>query len=328
MRLWDIYHSNIPDFLLEAEQTTAVQRLRDVGMNCGCEYTGFPLFEKLEHYSRYDHSMGVALILWHFTGNTEQAMSGLLHDIATPVFAHVVDFLRGDHLKQESTEDGTEALIVSDKALCAVLAKHGLTIDSVSDYHRYPVADNDSPRLCADRLEYTLGNAVNYGILAREQVKALYTDLTVGRNEFGEPELMFQSRDEAHSFAQAALACSGIYVSDADRYAMESLALLLKEAITRGILTEADLHLQEQPVIQKLKASALSSRWEQFCGYRQIIRRDTPGNEGLWLQVFAKKRCIDPYIKGIGRISQISPAFSQQLRAFRESRQDHWLMAK
>ena len=87
MRLWDIYHSNIPDFLLEAAQTAAVQRLQDVGMNCGCEYTGFPQFERLERYSRYDHSMGVALILWHFTGNTEQAMSGLLHDIATPVFA-------------------------------------------------------------------------------------------------------------------------------------------------------------------------------------------------------------------------------------------------
>ena len=123
MRLWDIYHSEVPEFLAEAAQTAVMQRLTDIGMNCGCEYTKFPLFANIGPYSRYDHSMGVALIVWHFTEDKAQAMAGLLHDISTPAFAHVIDFLHGDHMTQESTEQGTENVISSSMELCKVLRK-------------------------------------------------------------------------------------------------------------------------------------------------------------------------------------------------------------
>ena len=35
-------------------------------------------------------------------------VAALLHDIATPVFAHVIDFLNNDYEKQESTEAETK----------------------------------------------------------------------------------------------------------------------------------------------------------------------------------------------------------------------------
>ena len=97
MEHYRIYHDEMPAFLLKCAETAVVGRLRGVGMNCGCEYTSFPRFRGLRPYSRFDHSMGVALIVWHFTGDRAQALAGLLHDVATPVFAHVVDFMRGDY---------------------------------------------------------------------------------------------------------------------------------------------------------------------------------------------------------------------------------------
>ena len=119
--LWPIYHREIPIFLREFAAAPSVERLREVGMNCGCEYTQFPQFAKIGSYSRFDHSMGTALIIWHFTGDEKQALAGLFHDIATPVFAHVVDFLNGDHLRQESTESGTAERIAGDRRLCDLL---------------------------------------------------------------------------------------------------------------------------------------------------------------------------------------------------------------
>lgn len=107
---YHLYHGEIPAILEACMRTSVVRRLQSVGMNCGCEYTSFLRFRALSPYSRYAHSVGVALIVWHFTRDPAQATAGLLHDIATPVFAHVVDFMRGDYLAQESTEDGTEAL--------------------------------------------------------------------------------------------------------------------------------------------------------------------------------------------------------------------------
>ena len=169
---WSLYHPEIPAFLRRLADTPPMRRLRQVGMNCGCEYTAFPRFAGWAPYSRFDHSLGVALIVWHFTGDLRQSAAGLLHDVATPAFAHVVDFLHGDHLRQESTEGRTAELIDRSPELQALLGEYGLTTEDVADCHRYPIADNDSPRLSADRLEYTLGDLRCYGFADGDTVRA------------------------------------------------------------------------------------------------------------------------------------------------------------
>jgi HD superfamily phosphohydrolase len=294
-------------------------------MNCGCEYTSFPTFQGLPSYSRYTHSLGAALIVWHFTNDRVQAMSALLHDVDTPVFAHVIDFLHGDHMTQESTESGTTKRIQSSKDLCALLEKLGISISSVDDYHHYPIADNDSPKLSSDRLEYTLQNSVNYGILSPAQAKCFYDDLIVGTNEFGETELIFQTETIAKQFAQAALACGKIYVSDEDRYAMQALALLLRDAIAEGVLCESDLYTTEEAVIQKLCNSSFITQWTAFCNLNKLCVTNTPSDTNHSLQIFAKKRYIDPFVQGLGRVSGLDPIFNKQLDTFLQSPQDYWL---
>lgn len=39
---WSLYHPEIPEFLRRLAETPPMARLRQVGMNCGCEYTSFP----------------------------------------------------------------------------------------------------------------------------------------------------------------------------------------------------------------------------------------------------------------------------------------------
>ena len=130
---WPLYHPGIPEPLRRLAETPPLARLRQVGMNCGCEYTAFPRFAGWAPYSRFDHSVGVGLIVWHFTGDLRQSAAGLLHDVATPVFAHTVDFLRGDHLRQESTESRTAELIAASPELRARLAEYGLTPEDAAE---------------------------------------------------------------------------------------------------------------------------------------------------------------------------------------------------
>lgn len=326
MEHYRIYHSEIPVFLRDYLELPLLRRLRQVGMNCGCEYTAFERFRGLAPYSRYDHSLGVALIAWHFTGDMAQAVAGLLHDVATPVFAHVVDFMRGDYLKQEATEAGTAAMIAGDAALQALLARDGLATGDVCDYHRYPIADNDSPRLSADRLEYTLSNSVNYGLCAPEEARFMYDDLRVDAGEDGQPELAFAHRQIAETFASAALACARIYVCDEDRYAMQRLSELLKRAVERGIIGEADLYTTEPRVIERLLSDGdTAAEWTRFRAMNGMSRAARPGPEGEWRRIFAKKRCIDPLAVGAGRASRFSPAFDRDLAAFLDAPQDYWV---
>ena len=329
MEIFKLYHHEIPVFLQECARTPAVLRLRDVGMNCGCEYTSFPRFCGLKPYSRFDHSLGAALIIWHFTADPVQAVAGLLHDIATPAFAHVVDFMRGDYLKQEATEAGTADIIEASAELQAVLKKYGLCSTAVSDYHRYPIADNDSPGLSADRLEYTLGNSINYGFCTGKRAEGWYRDLVVGKNEKGQPELTFQTAEAAEDFALTALRCSEVYVSDEDRYSMQMLAELLRDAVSRGVITENDLYTTEPQIISRLLSDkAMAVGWSNFCAYREILRREQPGTEENWRKISAKKRYIDPLVLHQGRVSTVSPAFSEKLCAFLCQSQDIWLLAR
>ena len=326
MDLSKLYADEIPDFLHDACETDAMRRLRNVGMNCGCEYTDFPRFRGLAPYSRFDHSLGVALIVWQHTRDKRQAMAGLLHDVATPVFAHVIDFLKGDYLTQEATEAGTETMIRASHELCAVLKKYGLTVEEVKDYHRYPIADNDSPRLSADRLEYSVGNAINYGFADPCTAEALYRDITVGENEYGETELVFTHLEQASAFADLALRCGKVYVCDEDRYAMQRLSEVLADALKAGVIAPDDLNAAEPQIIAGLTANEETAKaWREFRALHTTQTADAVQPNGAWRKIYAKKRFIDPYVAGQGRVSALDADFAAALDAFRTQRQDHWV---
>lgn len=323
-----LYHDEMPDFIRECLQAPALLRLQDVGMNCGCEYTSFPRFRGLSQYSRLTHSIGTALITWHFTKVPAQALAALFHDIATPVFAHVVDFLHGDYMAQESTEEGTGALISGSAELRFILRTNGVALEDVTDYHRYSVADNDPPQLSVDRLEYTIGNGINYGILSPEIARDIYGDIMVGINENGEEELMFRSTDKAEAFADAALLCSKIYVSDEDRYSMQMLSELLQKAMEQGVITEEDLFYTEPLVISKLLSDPRTAPlWKVFRSYTGISISETlPVDASVqWRKIKAKKRLINPFVKDAGRISFLSPAFARNLDRFKGIDFNYWV---
>lgn len=321
MNLHTIYNNDIPEFIQEIAQTPSMLRLDDIGMNCGCEYTSFPMFAGLEKYSRYYHSIGVALIVWHFTHDKKQSTAGLLHDISSPAFAHVIDFMHGDYLTQESTENGTQTIIEKSAEIQHFLQKYGMRTSEVADYHLYPIADNDTPRLSADRLEYTIGNIVNYKLASPEKAKELYDNLIVGTNEDGQPEIMFADKYKALEFAKLSLQCSRIYVADEDRYSMQRLAEILKECIIRGIIAESDLYLGETPVIEKLMSNEYSAKeWQKFRSYSTIVHTaDNPDSR----VIYAKKRHINPFISELGRVGDIFPEYGNALREYLEESQDY-----
>lgn len=326
MDIHPIYSNEIPDFIKEIANTPAMLRLDDIGMNCGCEYTSFPMFAGLEKYSRYYHSIGVALIVWHFTHDIRQSTAGLLHDISSPAFAHVIDFMHGDYITQESTEDGTQAFIEKSAEIQQLLEKYGMETAEVADYHLYPIADNDTPRLSADRLEYTIGNIVNYKLASYEKAKELYDNLIVGTNEENQPEIMFTDKDKALEFAKLSLQCSRIYVADEDRYSMQRLAEILKECIIRGIITENDLYLGEAIVIEKLMNTEFSAKeWQKFRSYSTIVHTaDNPDSR----VIYAKKRHINPYISGLGRVGKVFSEYGNALQEYLEESQDYAICGK
>lgn len=320
--LWKVYEKELPEFINKLIQTPSLKRLKDIGMNCGVEYTQFPFFRNIIPYSRYEHSIGVALIVYHFTHDIKQSVAGLLHDIATPVFAHTIDFYHQDHLKQESTEFDTKKVIEQDALLISLLKEYHLTVDEVCNYHLYPLCDNDSPRLSADRLEYTLGNMYSYGFCDLKEIKEIFDDLKV--NDLRD-EIIFKHVEKAKSFTKYMLQCSRVYIMDEDRYAMEYLSHLIKKAIEVNVVEESDFYLEEKEFIALLRNDEeIKELWESY----QKLNKVEHGKKGLYFKVFAKKRYIDVCVEDKGRISSIDREIYKDIQQFLQLDFDYYMYGK
>lgn len=335
--LMRLYHDEIPDLLQVLYETPLLRRLADVGMHCGCDYSSFPLFrfqpmaKQAERYTRDLHSMGAALIVQHFTGELKQSAAGLLHDIATPVFAHVVDFLRGDHVRQEATEEATEEMITGSPEIMAALKKYGLRAQEIWDYHRYPIADNPSPGLSSDRLEYTLGNFYCRGMKSLEEIRRLYESISCVKNERGEAELAFTVQEAAEEFALGSLENARMYAADEDRYCMQYLADLLKNSLKWGVLKPEDLYSTEGQIISLFQTDERSKRlWEEFRMLSRVCTARQKPEDCYSVRVPSKLRWIDPLFRkngGAVRISETSIRVKAEIEKLRSTDFDVWIYA-
>ena len=324
--LWHLYSAETPDFISRLSDTPSMQRLKQVGMNCGCEYVALHRDDMCRRYTRYEHSVGVALIVWHFTQDAKQAIAGLFHDISTPAFAHVVDFLNGDHLTQESTESRTAEMIDSSTEIQAILSELNLTTADVCDYHLYPIADNAPPQLSADRLEYTFGNFIQYGVCGTEDIARFYHALSADTNEHGQPEIIFKDPAIAEEFAMRSMKNAYVYISDSDRFTMQFLAELLKDAIGSISLTVDDLYTTEERVIRKLKKCRITDNaWYTYTKIKGVRRTPKPVPDTFCFRVNAKRRYLDPYVKEMGRVTRFSEKYRAEVEKFLAVSFEEWL---
>lgn len=320
-----LYHDGIPPFLLPFLDAEEMVRLKDVGMHCGMEYTSFPFYKDLKRYSRYTHSLNAALLVYHFSQDEKLSLASLFHDIATPCFAHVIDFLKKDYVNQEATEEKTHEIIKSSTVIQDNLKKLGLHTEDVDDYHRYPICDNDSPKLSSDRLEYTLSNLYNYGFASLKELKVIYQDIKVSKNEFQEEELCFESLSLAKRFTTLTLKNSHVYVTDEDRYGMEYLSRVLKKAMERNVISMKDLYLTESELMEKLRQDEETKKdFQSFENLHRVMKENDPTGP-LSFHIPSKKRYIDPYVIGNGRLSSIDKDSKNEIQDFLDESFDYYV---
>ena len=293
-----ILEPNFPEWLNEYIDTKELLSQKYISVTCGTIYSD--LFESNFFFSSLDHSVAVALIVWHFTHDKKQTLSGLFHDIATPVFKHCVDFLNGDYMAQESTEDLTTEMIKKSKEITTLLKRDKINIEEVDNYHLYPIADNDTPKLSADRLEYSLSNALfTYKLLDFESIKEIYDDIEIQLNEENEIELGFRTKKMARNFVKFTSRLSVIYREDRTRYSMRLLADILKRLSNENKISKKDLYeLKESDIISIIENSQYNNIFNIWKNAKKVkISKEEP-KDVYYVHHGAKVRYIDPLFNG------------------------------
>ena len=293
-----------PKWLNDYIETPAMLRSASISNNCGMVYTNLEPSDFF--YSNLDHSVGVALVIWHFTHDKKQTLSGLFHDIATPAFKHCVDVMNGDGARQESLEQLTPTFIKNSPEIMSLLARDHINLEEVCDYHLYPIADNDSPRLASDRLEYSLSNALFlYDKLTLDEVSEIYQDIEVQTNEDNLPELGFKTKRLARKFVKATSEMSVIYRDERPVYSMRLIADILKSLREDDQLTIEDLYtLPESAIIQKIEDSKFQPIFDRWRTARNLKTSKDQPTSIYSVRQSLKVRYIDPLVNG-RRISKI-----------------------
>jgi len=315
-----ILSSDIPDFLNEYINTPEMQKQANISVTCGTCYS--KLFNPKLWYSSLDHSVAVSLIVWHFTKDKKQTISALLHDIATPVFKHCIDYMNGDYENQESTEDLTTKIISDSKEIMDLLNRDGIKLEEVCDYHMYPIADNDTPRLAADRLEYTFSNGLGVRIefWNLDEIKEIYNRIEVQKNEDGIDELGFKDLKIAENFVNIMSKLSSSYIDNKTKYTMEFLAVIMKKMSAKNLITVKDLYtLSEKEIIQKIENCNYDKISENFNIWKnatQINESDVPVEDKYCIELKGKMRYIVPLVRQGNefiRINKLSESAKQDI---------------
>ena len=315
-----ILSSDIPDFLNDYINTSEMQKQANISVTCGTCYS--KLFNCKLWYSSLDHSVAVALIVWNFTKDKKQTISALLHDIATPVFKHCIDYMNGDYENQESTEDLTTKIISDSKELMALLNRDGIKLEEVCDYHIYPIADNDTPRLAADRLEYTFSNGLGVRIefWNLDEIREIYNSIEVQKNEDRIDELGFKDLKMAEKFVNTMSKLSSSYIDNKTKYTMELLAVIMKKMSTRNLISVKDLYtLSEKEVIQKIENCEHDKISENFSIWKnatQINESDVLVENKYCIELKGKMRYIVPLVRQGNeyvRINKLSETASKDI---------------
>ena len=309
---FNVLEPSFPEWLNDYIETKELLKQKYISVTCGTIYSD--LFESEFFFSSLDHSVAVALIVWHFTHDKKQTLSGLFHDIATPAFKHCVDFLNGDYMTQESTEDLTSKIISNSKEIMDLLKRDNIKLEEVEDYHIYPVADNDTPKLSADRLEYSLSNALlTYKLSDIDEINKIYNDVILDKDEDGTLELSFKSKETALEFVKITSKLSIIYRDDRTRYSMQLIADIIKKLNEDGLITKEDLYNKKESevieIIENSKYKEIFNIWKNAKNIK--VSKEKPENV-YFVHHGAKIRYIDPLVNK-KRISSISEEAKEEI---------------
>jgi len=260
----------------------------------------------LKNYSRYEHSIGVMLLLKKLGATLEEQVAGLIHDVSHLSFSHVADWVFSEGSKgNEDLQNSLMDEFIRKEEIANLLAQYGFSVDRLLNEENYTLLENKIPDLCADRLDYALREFKYW--LNPKIVKNCLNGLI---NYNG--EIVFNNQETAFLFASNFLELQSIHwggFEGVKRYHLFSEAL--KMALLKGILKKEDFYKDESFVLAKLE----TCKDQEIEYILALLEKNDLKDDKMFSgkKVFKKFRYVDPKILTNGKLvslSQLSQKFN------------------
>ncbi|AHA70524.1 MULTISPECIES: HD domain-containing protein [Bacillus] len=227
----------------ELISSKSMQRLKGIHQ-AGASY----LVNEKWNVTRFDHSVGVMLLVKKLGGSVEEQIAGLLHDVSHTAFSHVIDYVFDN--EDESYHEEIFSSVVKNSEIPAILAKHGYNYEDILlDDSKWTLLERSAPELCADRVDYTLRDMYTYGYISLEEVHSFLEDVIAV-----EGKMVLQSIEMAEWFTETYYKeVIDFFMKPMNIYGNDMLAKMLKVALHKRIIHADDFLLEDEELISKLQ---------------------------------------------------------------------------
>lgn len=233
----------VDEVLEELILSMSVQRLKGIHQ-AGASY----LINEKWNVTRFDHSVGVMLLIKKLGGSVEEQIAGLLHDVSHTAFSHVIDYVF-DNIN-ESYHEEIFSFVVKNSEIPAILLKYGYNYEDVLlDDSKWTLLERSAPDLCADRVDYTLRDMYTYGYISLEEVHRFLEDVIAV-----DGKMVLQSIEVAEWFTEAYYKeVIDFFMKPMNIYGNDMLAKTLKLALHNKVIHADDFLLEDDELISKLQ---------------------------------------------------------------------------
>lgn len=308
MQLRDDLHGEVTikePVLQELILSKPLQRLKHVNQAGALKYT-----TPHATVTRYEHSIGVMLLLRKLGAALQEQIAGLLHDIPHTAFSHVVDYALD--IKDHDYHEQHYKRVLSNSEIPLILKKHGLKKESFYDLQQYTLLERPAPDLCADRIDYTLRDTQ---IIRRVDMKH-YLDYFQAHNG----RVVMTDAQIATRFAHEYLASDKhIWANPREGAAYDLLASALRQALSTGLITHEDLWLTDDELFAILDRSDDKKIYQALTQLNRNLQVEVT-NQPADFTNKPKLRYINPHVLQNQVVVRATEKDPQLLSAIREHR--------
>lgn len=296
----------VDQVLEELIVSKSVQRLKGIHQN-GASY----LMNEKWNVTRFDHSVGVMLLIKKLGGSVEEQIAGLLHDVSHTAFSHVIDYVFDN--ENESYHEEIFSSVVKNSDIPAILAKHGYNYEDILlDDSKWTLLERSAPELCADRVDYTLRDMYTYGYVSLEEVHSFLEDIIEVNGK-----MVLQNIEIAEWFTETYYKeVIDFFMEPTNIYGNDMLAKTLKLALYKEVIHADDFLLEDDELILKLQQCRDSEVHALLSKVHPNVKVKEDRNDYDLYQK-NKVRLIDPPLLFDGEVVP-SSVVSENIRKMRE----------
>ncbi len=239
--------------------------------------------------TRFDHSVGVMLLIRRLGGSLHEQIAGLLHDVSHTAFSHVVDY--AFQLKGEDFHEQHFQQVVEDSDIPHILRRYDMPLEIVFEHEQWPILEQPAPDLCADRVDYTLRDMLRVGLTSSAEVGFFLQSLVVHEGKMVTNNL----RAALWFVCLYTGLVRDVFMNPLEMFADEQLARAIRVALKEEILRESDLFREDEEVLQLLQVA----KHPEITHYLAAIRPDVSiveDRERYDVRAFTKPRIVDPLV--------------------------------